>query len=101
MLKVLNISLDRIYKIEDLISKEFSFMWACPEYKFADEGSVTREILSTLVSEMQNADWDREALNAFLREFSKNHNVVYRELMRNLRLILTSLKVSDLNFNCS
>ncbi|KAL0281081.1 UNVERIFIED_CONTAM: hypothetical protein PYX00_002180 [Menopon gallinae] len=91
-LKIFDITVDRIHKVEDLTTLDYVYLWAVPDFKFTNTGSVTTEFLKEVLIKLTNIEWIKESLGPFFRSFCKENNIVYAEFMMCLRLILTGNK---------
>ncbi|XP_063837928.1 nondiscriminating glutamyl-tRNA synthetase EARS2, mitochondrial [Ostrinia nubilalis] len=86
---VLNWAVARISKIEDLVSSKFGFLWILPSNNQMD---IDKDLLHRLVEYLETQEvFEEPILKDKLREFSKNNNIKFPELMKILRSVLSGL----------
>ncbi|XP_075980161.1 putative glutamate--tRNA ligase, mitochondrial [Anticarsia gemmatalis] len=85
---VLDWSVSRISRIEELVSKKFGFLWILPKAKT----EVDQVLLAKLVTNLENLEkFDQNTLKDNLRSFSSNNGVKFPALMKMLRGVLSGL----------
>ena len=87
---------NRISKFSDLVGTDFKFLWVKPmtidnaqNLKYLD--SV--QVLSEKLEKIDDSNFCKESLKNYLREFAKNNDVPFPDLMKTLRSLLSGLKV--------
>uniref|UniRef100_A0A8D8PNI1 Nondiscriminating glutamyl-tRNA synthetase EARS2, mitochondrial n=1 Tax=Cacopsylla melanoneura TaxID=428564 RepID=A0A8D8PNI1_9HEMI len=91
---VLDWSTDRIFKLEDLVDKEFSFIWVKPSSEDlsrhpAESYAFLSNLIPLLISQ---STFTRDSLATPLKQFSSEHSLEYSQLMKLLRTCLSGLK---------
>ncbi|XP_014279466.1 nondiscriminating glutamyl-tRNA synthetase EARS2, mitochondrial isoform X2 [Halyomorpha halys] len=84
-------SLPRIHYLNDLVSKNMEFLWVRPNLKNI-KTDLDPAILNMLESELVLIDFSKEKIQHLLKLFSKENNIVFRDLMGFLRMSLSGLK---------
>ncbi|KAL1490344.1 hypothetical protein ABEB36_013058 [Hypothenemus hampei] len=88
---ILKWSLNRISKLSELFSPDLRFIWTLPESYEVDKSVFS--VLSGLKERLSKLEkFDRQELNATLKQISSEHNLKYGMLMKSLRTILSGLK---------
>jgi len=88
--KVLGWSVGRITNLNELVEGQLSFLWVLPA---KSNHNLSKDTLEELVTTLTAVDsFQKESLNSILKEFSKNQNVKFSELMTNIRVILSGFK---------
>ncbi|KAL0895318.1 hypothetical protein ABMA27_011462 [Loxostege sticticalis] len=86
---VLNWAVVRVSKIEDLVSSKFGFLWILPSH---NNLNINKELLDKLVEYLEEQEvFEEVVLKDKLREFSKNNDMKFPELMKVLRSVLSGL----------
>lgn len=88
---ILNWSKHRINKLSDLLSKNLRFIWVSPNCQ--QNYDDYKEVLMLFAKELQTKNFERESLNLFFKEFCAEHNIKFGVFMKNLRGIISGLKV--------
>ncbi|KAI5747099.1 hypothetical protein M8J77_010997 [Diaphorina citri] len=85
---------ERIFKLQDLVSKDFAFIWVKPSIEHLSQHPVeSYGILEHLIPRLQTCDpFTRDSLATPLREFSTEQGVEYSTFMKLLRTSLSGLK---------
>ncbi|RZC35110.1 glutamate--tRNA ligase, mitochondrial, partial [Asbolus verrucosus] len=88
---ILSWSVNRITKLQDLLSDDLKFIWVSPK-----SHKVTEDELKYLQLFVENLEkktaLERETLNPFFRKFCEEHQLKFGNFMRILRSILSGLK---------
>ncbi|KAJ8735100.1 hypothetical protein PYW08_014350 [Mythimna loreyi] len=85
---VLNWSVSRISRIEELSSKKYGFLWILPK----NTSQVDQELLKKLVENLEGLEkFNESSLKENLRSFSANNNVKFPALMKMLRSVISGL----------
>lgn len=94
MKNILKWAVNRIQKLDDLTSKSMAFIWVKPVIK-DDLDETHRKIIEKLVEKLAVKNkLRREELNDLLKHLAEDNNVKYSAFMKNLRTVLSGLKVS-------
>lgn len=84
---------NRIEKLPDLFSSDLSFVWVLPQkYDLNPELSTSIRNLRDELSQSEE-EITSETLNSLLRRISKENGIKHAIFMKNLRMILSGLKV--------
>ncbi|EFA03776.2 putative glutamate--tRNA ligase, mitochondrial-like Protein [Tribolium castaneum] len=88
---ILHWSVNRITKLQDLLSDDLKFIWVSPKsYQISENDLVP---LGIFIEQLErNQTLDREHLNAFFKSFCKEHQLKFGNFMKTLRSILSGLK---------
>lgn len=93
---ILKMTAHRITKLEDLVSENFSYLWALKELPI-NEDDISSVVLDKFREEITQLDFrNRENLTSFLKEFSKSHSFKFPKFMQIMRILFTSQKVSQI-----
>lgn len=96
MKAILQWSVNRIHKLDDLFSKDLAFIWFAPTTK-TDIDEKQKDTIEHLLKTLSDKEeLSRESLNKLLKTFATDNNIKYSILMKILRNILSGLKVSNI-----
>lgn len=86
---VLKWSINRITRLDELVSSKYGFLWVLPSVVGAD---IDKELLEKLVHSLVKIDkFEQNSLKEYLRNFSMENNVNFPNLMKMLRGTLSGL----------
>lgn len=88
---VLNWSVNRITKLEDLMSDDMQFLWVLPKKVKDLMAPTTAEVLAATLEQIEFVDKDQ--LVVVLKRFADGEDVNYSRLMKMLRTVLSGIKV--------
>ena len=91
--KILKWAQSRIFKLDDLLTQNYLFLWFISTKK-NEIIQQNRQLIDDFLNEFENFDiGDENRLSHFFKEFCKRKQVRYADFMCTLRQILTGLKV--------
>ncbi|CAI6351990.1 unnamed protein product [Macrosiphum euphorbiae] len=91
--KILKWSINRITNINELIHENYKFIWLKPSESAIKSMDYDIDIVIKLKHHLINIDdFTIDNLGTVLKEFSKSNNIVYSNLMKMLRNIISGLK---------
>lgn len=92
---ILRWSVNRITNINELIHENYKFIWLKPSESAIKSMDYDTDIVIKLRHNLINIDeFTIDNLGTELKEFSKSNNIVYSNLMKMLRNIISGLKAS-------
>lgn len=99
MKAILQWSVNRIHKLEDLFTKDLDFIWFIPK---TDETIDEKQLI--VIGNLKNVllhkdELSKQSLPAFLKTFAKENDIKYSVLMKTLRSVLSGLKVRVLKIS--
>lgn len=89
---ILNWSVNRIHRLEDLFSKDLQFLWIIPTTTEVLEQNQLTAIITLAKTFSEQEVLDKESITQFLKSFAKENNIKYSVLMKTLRTVLSGLK---------
>lgn len=91
--KVIVWSVDRIQKLNDLVSPQFSFLWCQPDvYDVSPNNILFYNSLHAFTSKLETHEFLPENIVPFVKEFCMHNNLEYGPFMRFLRNVISGLK---------
>jgi len=79
---------DRITKLIDIVGEDFMFLWAIPS-KDNTKISLRKSTIEKIVSIIQRGDAIEQSFMKELKNLSKDENIKFPSLMKDLRILLT------------
>lgn len=94
IIMVLKWAKDRMAKLQDLVGKNFAFLWVIPttqSIKIDPKNLEFLKMLSQQLAAVDNNNFDDKKINDYLKEFSSNNDLKFPAFMKLLRSILSGL----------
>ncbi|XP_043262896.1 probable glutamate--tRNA ligase, mitochondrial isoform X1 [Colletes gigas] len=95
IMTVLKWGQDRIYKLSDLVTPNFAFLWVIPSspVNVTESGCLdVLKIINMKLSETDSQNYNKTSINSYLKELANEHKIPIATLMTLLRGILSGLK---------
>ena len=88
VLMLLGWAQDRISKLSDLVGEDFLFLWHFPN-KEDLHITIPNSLVDKVIDLLNSTDHDNKSLMKTFKLLSKEHNIKFPDLMKDLRLLIT------------
>ena len=88
VLMLLGWAQDRISKLSDLVGEDFLFLWHFPN-KEDLHITIPNSLIDKVIDLLNSTDQDNKSLMKTFKLLSKEHNIKFPDLMKDLRLLIT------------
>lgn len=90
--RVLEWGINRIHRLEDIVSPSFSFLWVVPPYKQLSQNKDLLDKLSAELFYLPEEQFRKDILKSTLQNFSEKHGISYGQFMKLIRQEISGFK---------